>query len=92
MSHLLLFIRQRTLLAALLAFVTACVSLIPFEASFAQRQPLPIQALSAGMHVIQAEIASNETTRARGLMQRKELESCQTQQALNLLHDRAILA
>lgn len=73
MSHLLLFIRQRTLLAALLALVTACVSLIPFEASFAQRQPLPIQALSAGMHVIQAEIASNETTRARGLMQRKEL-------------------
>lgn len=35
--------------------------------------PLPIKQLTAGMHLIQAEVASNDAQRSRGLMFRKEL-------------------
>ena len=73
MSQLLLFIKQRTLLAALFAFVsvysvTSALSIRP-----ALAQPLPVKTLTAGMHVIQAEVASTDATRSKGLMYRKEL-------------------
>ncbi len=73
MSQLLLFIRQRTLLAALFAFVCMCALSVVFNAPTALAQSLPIKTLTAGMHVIQAEVASSDATRAKGLMHRKEL-------------------
>ena len=39
----------------------------------AQQPPLPTARLSAGIHVIQAEIAASMGTRAQGLMQRKSM-------------------
>jgi len=73
MSQLLLLIKQRILLAALFAFVGSFVAGAMFVAAPAAAQPLPIKTLTAGMHVIQAEVASNDATRAKGLMHRKEL-------------------
>jgi uncharacterized membrane protein (UPF0127 family) len=73
MSQLLLFIKQRTLLAALFTFVCVCVFSLTFNVFPAHAQTLPVKTLTAGMHVIQAEIAANDTSRARGLMHRKEL-------------------
>lgn len=73
MSQLLLFIKQRTLLAALFAFLHACTALLALQSPLAHAQPLPVKTLNAGMHVIQAEVASTDATRAKGLMHRKEL-------------------
>ncbi len=73
MSQLLLFIKQRTLLAALFAFVGPYVACAVCFSAAAWSQPLPVKTLTAGMHVIQAEVASNDATRAKGLMHRKEL-------------------
>lgn len=73
MSQLLLFIKQRTLLAALFAFVGSYVACAVYFSATAWSQPLPVKTLNAGMHVIQAEVASNDATRAKGLMHRKEL-------------------
>jgi hypothetical protein len=36
-------------------------------------QPLPVVQLSAGMHLIRAEVAADYSTRGRGLMHRKSL-------------------
>lgn len=73
MSQLLLFIKQRTLLAALFAFVSvySVTSVLSIRPALAQ--PLPVKTLTAGMHVIQAEVASTDATRSKGLMYRKEL-------------------
>lgn len=54
---------MRTLLALLLALAPAA----------ALAQPLPVAELRAGMHLIRAEVASDFSTRARGLMHRKGL-------------------
>lgn len=73
MSQLLLFIKQRTLLAALFVFVALCsiTALVGIRPALAQ--PLPVKTLTAGMHVIQAEVAATDATRSKGLMHRKEL-------------------
>ena len=47
--------------------------LIALPAAAALAQSLPVTELRAGMHLIHAEVASDFSTRARGLMQRKEL-------------------
>ena len=73
MKQLLLVLRQRTLLAALFTFALVFTVLATFNTLPAHAQVLPVKTLTAGMHVIQAEIASNDATRARGLMHRKEL-------------------
>lgn len=73
MSQLLLFIKQRTLMAALFTFLCLCVFTIALRSTTAHAQLLPVKTLNAGMHVIQAEVAANDATRAKGLMHRKEL-------------------
>lgn len=73
MSQLLLFIKQRTLLAALFAFLCLCFITMALRVTPAHAQALPVKTLNAGMHVIQAEVAANDATRAKGLMHRKEL-------------------
>lgn len=57
--------RYLTAIAASLAFVAS--------ASFAQEIHFPVTSLSAGMHVIKAEVASTEVQRERGLMFREKL-------------------
>jgi hypothetical protein len=47
--------------------------LFALAATAALAQPLPVAELRAGMHLIRAEVASNFSTRARGLMHRKGL-------------------
>jgi uncharacterized protein len=42
-------------------------------AASALAQPLPVAELRAGMHLIRAEVASDVSTRSRGLMHRKAL-------------------
>jgi uncharacterized protein len=44
-----------------------------FAAAPALAQRLPVIQLTAGIHVIRAEVVSDPATRARGLMHRKEL-------------------
>ncbi len=44
-----------------------------FAAASALAQPLPSVQLSAGMHLIRAEVAADFATRARGLMHRESL-------------------
>ncbi|MCX7141634.1 MAG: DUF192 domain-containing protein [Proteobacteria bacterium] len=52
----------------------AFASLIVWTVSvWAQQPPLPTAKLSAGIHVIQAEIAASMSTRSQGLMQRKSM-------------------
>ena len=47
---------------------------LPIAAALAQPQPqLPVTELRAGMHLIHAEVASDNSMRARGLMYRKGL-------------------
>ena len=41
--------------------------------ALAQQPPLPAVELGAGMHVIRAEVADNNSSRARGLMRRTSL-------------------
>ena len=73
MSQLLLFIKQRTPLAALFVFLCLCIVTVAMRATTAHAQALPVKTLTAGMHVIQAEVAASDATRAKGLMHRKEL-------------------
>ena len=73
MIQMLLLLRQRTLLAALFVFVYGCAFTATFFGPTAHAQVLPVKTLTAGMHVIQAEVAANDTTRTKGLMHRKEL-------------------
>ena len=51
--------------------ILTLVLALPAVAALAQ--PLPVTELRAGMHLIHAEVASDFSTRARGLMQRKGL-------------------
>jgi len=52
----------------------AFAGLIVWVASaIAQQPPLPAVALSAGIHVIQAEVAGTPATRSLGLMRRKSM-------------------
>jgi uncharacterized protein len=46
---------------------------LAFGAASAVAQPLPVAELRAGMHLIRAEVASEVSTRSRGLMHRKGL-------------------
>ena len=72
---MLVLLKQRGLMAALLVFLLSAVACVP-EAVCQTTAPgpaLPIRALTAGMHRIQAEIAATDATRSRGLMFRKEL-------------------
>jgi len=55
----------------LLAIVLAAAS-IP---AVALAQPLPEVQLSAGMHLIRAEVAADFSTRSRGLMHRKSMDT-----------------
>jgi len=41
--------------------------------AWAQQPPLPAASLSAGIHMIQAEVANTAATRSQGLMQRKSM-------------------
>ena len=72
---MLMLWKQRSLMAALLVFVTSTLAYMP-EAICQTAAPgptLPVKALTAGMHRIQAEVAATDANRARGLMFRKEL-------------------
>ena len=51
--------------------VLALLLALPFAAALAQG--LPVTELRAGMHLIRAEVASDFSTRSRGLMHRKGL-------------------
>lgn len=66
--------RQRGLRVALFSLLVTLTTIasLPF-ASAQPIAPLPVKQLTAGMHVIRAEVASNNETRSRGLMYRKEL-------------------
>jgi uncharacterized membrane protein (UPF0127 family) len=48
-------------------------ALMMLVAAPALAQPLPVVQLSAGMHLIRAEVAADYSTRGRGLMYRKSL-------------------
>jgi uncharacterized membrane protein (UPF0127 family) len=74
MCKWLCLFRQRSLWVALFSLLVALATIgAPTLASAQTVVPLPVKQLSAGMHVIRAEVASNYETRARGLMYRKEL-------------------
>jgi uncharacterized membrane protein (UPF0127 family) len=74
MCRWLCLFRQRSLRVALFSLLVALATIgAPTLASAQTVVPLPVKQLSAGMHVIRAEVASNYETRARGLMYRKEL-------------------
>ncbi|MBZ1349353.1 DUF192 domain-containing protein [Alcaligenaceae bacterium LF4-65] len=74
MCKWLCLFRQRSLWVALFSLLVALATIgAPPLASAQTVIPLPVKQLSAGMHVIRAEVASNYETRARGLMYRKEL-------------------
>jgi uncharacterized membrane protein (UPF0127 family) len=63
--------KQRDLAVVLFVFLLSFISL---SAAYGQTNPpLPIKRLNAGMHVIQAEVASTPETRSTGLMHRKTL-------------------
>lgn len=49
------------------------LALLMLAAAPALAQPLPTVQLSAGMHLIRAEVAADFATRARGLMHRESL-------------------
>lgn len=70
--------RSRAALRTLLAAATLAVAVLPGMArsqGFTEAQPtLPKTQLSAGIHIIQAEVANTDETRERGLMFRKRLE------------------
>ncbi|MCJ7839079.1 MAG: DUF192 domain-containing protein [Burkholderiales bacterium] len=55
-------------LAAVIAGMMVCAGL-----ALAQQRSLPSTTLSAGIHLIQAEVARNEETRSLGLMWRKSM-------------------
>jgi uncharacterized membrane protein (UPF0127 family) len=64
--------KQRDLMVVLFVFIMGFFFSV--SSVFAQMNPtLPIKKLSAGMHVIQAEIAATPESRTIGLMNRKSL-------------------
>lgn len=64
--------KQRDLMVVLFVFIIGFFCFL--SAAHAQKNPqLPIRKLTAGMHVIQAEIAATPDTRSTGLMNRKSL-------------------
>lgn len=74
MSRLYSVLRQRNLSVALLVFLLVGLTSGNFAASQPSPvQPMPIKTLTAGMHLIQAEVAATDASRTRGLMFRKEL-------------------
>ena len=74
MCKWLCLLRQRSLRVTLFLLLVALAMIgAPPVANAQTVAPLPIKQLTAGMHVIRAEVASNYETRARGLMYRKEL-------------------
>ncbi len=78
-NMLSLFIGIRRSLAAALLFLSLTLGLSSQHAAYAQptkAQPmLPTTRLTAGMHVITAELATTPATQETGLMFRKELAS-----------------
>lgn len=68
----------RAVLTAMLAAVAIAATALPAPAGaqgFTEAQaPLPKTQLSAGIHIIQAEVANTDETRERGLMFRKRLD------------------
>ncbi len=74
MCKWLCLFRQRGLRVALFSLIVVLVTIAPLPFANAQTVvTLPVKQLTAGMHVIRAEVASNNETRSRGLMYRKEL-------------------
>jgi uncharacterized protein len=57
------------------ASAAVCLAVLLPTHSHAQQRGLPVVSLTAGMHVIQAEVASTPSTRSIGLMQRTKLPS-----------------
>ena len=72
---MLMLLKQRSLMAALLVFVTSTLAYTPVALcqTTAAGAALPVKALTVGMHRIQAEVAATDANRSRGLMFRKEL-------------------
>jgi len=74
MCKWLCLLRQRSLSVALFSLLSTLPFILSHPGASAQTVvTLPVKQLTAGMHVIRAEVASNNETRARGLMYRKEL-------------------
>ncbi|NQW83165.1 MAG: DUF192 domain-containing protein [Alcaligenaceae bacterium] len=75
MRNVLMLVKQRGFRAALLLCAACLVGYTTQSVGqIAQAPgPLAIKQLAAGMHLIQAEVASTEASRSRGLMFRKEL-------------------
>lgn len=66
--------RQRGLRVALFSLLVTLTTIASLPVASSQPiAPLPVKQLTAGMHVIRAEVASNNETRSRGLMYRKQL-------------------
>jgi uncharacterized membrane protein (UPF0127 family) len=61
-------------LRGLFAAAATCLAALAPAAAAAQPQPrLPVVQLQAGIHLIRAEVAADDATRARGLMFREKL-------------------
>ena len=73
MCKWLCLLRQRSLCVVLFTFFVPLAMVSPTRSHAQSVGTLPVKPLTAGMHVIRAEVASNNETRARGLMYRKEL-------------------
>lgn len=59
----------------LFTFILSCASLLSSFAQAQQAQPtLPVKPINIGMHIVQAEIASNESQREQGLMFRRSMD------------------
>jgi len=68
------FGRKLTKLGSLGRMVALVLSLLSAGTQSATAQMLPVKRLTAGMHVITAEIAANDAARTKGLMFRESLE------------------
>jgi uncharacterized membrane protein (UPF0127 family) len=70
------FERKLTKLGSLaqLSALALCLTLLLTETQSASAQRLPVKRLTAGMHVITAEIAATDAARTKGLMFRDSLE------------------
>jgi len=68
------FGRKLTKLGSLGRMVALVLSLLLAGTQSATAQVLPVKRLTAGMHVITAEIAANDAARTKGLMFRESLE------------------
>ena len=68
------FGRKLTKLGSLGRMVALVLSLLLAGTQSETEQMLPVKRLTAGMHVITAEIAANDAARTKGLMFRESLE------------------